>query len=517
MTRSAITVILISGVQFLFTVLGQAIVTWRFGASKETDAFILACTPPLIVTTALSWASSLVAVPIFVKEFAKSGSHQAWRIGSAFVFSAIVVVTLIASLGFVFSWKLSSALAPGFSAEQLSLASQVMKVCWLSSSVLVVASVLIAIRNCREQFALTSASALFGPLGTVLGALLLTEQFGIVGVAIGQFVGTVAQLMLLSSRIISPNRIWIPTDLGNCKATLRTAAVMAIPVAIGGSVYLLLPCIERFYASEFGEGAISYLGLAQRLGATVFPILAVGLATPLATKLAKSPEVQSHFQTSGLLSSVTRGFLVVTIPLVVLSPAYAEPLIRTCFEHGQFTRENTVAVARILPLYTLGACASAYGTILGRAFSAVFSDTWTPVAALSGMLVFYVVACELSVRTLGCEALALASCIYWVFSTAIQCAVLRFRLGIAGGMRILTVTSCCTISAALTTVILMVFTPYLSPVAACSAVLVGFVVYAWMAKSVFRVDEVSTILRSIRNVILYSRFKHQEACRASSN
>jgi putative peptidoglycan lipid II flippase len=183
-----------------------------------------------------------------------------------------------------------------------------------------------------------------------------------------------------------------------------------------------------------GDGANSYLYYGTRI--MQFPMALVGIAMataifPTLSMLAVRGDRSRLRDTLGQAVGITN---FVAIPAAVGLVVLAFPIVRFLFEHGEFTRADTEATARVIRAYTLGIPVISALQIVTRAFYAQ-GDTRTPLR-----IAFVTVACNLAlnlvlVGPLEETGLALATSVTACINLALLAAALRPGLGRGRGRR----------------------------------------------------------------------------------
>jgi putative peptidoglycan lipid II flippase len=202
---------------------------------------------------------------------------------------------------------------------------------------------------------------------------------------------------------------------------------LILPFVLLGLITRIGPVFERFFASGLPDGDLSYIGYANKTVRIFQSMLAVTVVT------ATFPVMSKNFARDGvrgLLSTFkysARLTLAVAIPVVTIGTVIALPLIEVLFERGVFTHEDTIAVARILPIILLEAILFAMiGNLLTRAFY-VTKDTRTVPIVTSSAIIPYVFVAYWATRQWGYVGLAAAGAFYAFLGVIVLFALLLRR------------------------------------------------------------------------------------------
>jgi putative peptidoglycan lipid II flippase len=128
--------------------------------------------------------------------------------------------------------------------------------------------------------------------------------------------------------------------------------------------------------------------------------------------------------------------LFLVVPAMTGLIILALPITQLLFEHGRFTRAETLLTYGALAAYSLGLPAFATSKIFASAFYAL-KDTRTPVKVATGCVLINVVGNITLMRPFGVMGLAFATTLASAANAGVLCWLLRRRLGALGGRRML--------------------------------------------------------------------------------
>jgi putative peptidoglycan lipid II flippase len=445
LARSTLTVTLLSLAYAALSLGAQLVIAYVHGAGLETDAYFVAITISYLLVTMVAGVGPTALVPIFVESRSERGEAAAWSFASKLVAGFAIVLCVFAVASFLLAEPLIGLAAPGLEPAQRSLAAALLRVCTPSIVFMGLSMVVTGIYQARSAFAVPAASILLIPLGTMVGAALLSSRFGIRAAALGQAVGALAQFLVLALPLVHPSRLWMPRVAA--RVELALAVRMMAPYALGGFAFQAAPMIERFFGSDLPTGSISYLSIANRIGNSLMPLLVAGLATTIFTRLSAHGAVRDPEGARQTLSLSLRVLAVVAVPIALFSPFYAEPLVSVLFIRGRFVAGDASAVAAVVPLYVLGSTALGCGTLVERGFHSLLKDTLTPSVNVAVNVLLYIAVCAFLAPRFGYVGLAVAYAFFWCSTVILSALLLRRRLGSGGGRGIAGVGLRCVLAA----------------------------------------------------------------------
>jgi len=184
-----------------------------------------------------------------------------------------------------------------------------------------------------------------------------------------------------------------------------------------------------------GDGANSALWYGNRL--MQFPLGVFGIAMGTALLPAMSHQVaRNNFdEVKSTLSFSLRSVFFVVIPASVGLIILSEPIVRLCFERGQFDAVATMRTARTLVYYCIGLFAYSGVKLVVSAFYSL-QDTKTPVRVGVFCMLLNIVCNLIFMQFLREAGLALATSVSSTANFLILYWLLRRRIGSFEGARI---------------------------------------------------------------------------------
>jgi putative peptidoglycan lipid II flippase len=383
--RSAVLVALLFAADKLLAVLRDAAIGRAFGASAELDAYYAAFElPDLLFTVVAGSALATALIPVLSALLARDDREGAWRLVSAVVNLALLIVATASVVAAIFAPQVIRAVAPGFDPYRTALAVRLMRLVLLQTLLSSLSGIAMSVLQAHQHFLLPAAAPLAYTMGRIVGALWLAPHWGIFGLAWGGLLGTVGHLLIQVPGLIRYGVRWRPTlrhaDLGE---VLR----LMLPRALGlGATYLNF-VLPTFLGSRLAEGAISAYEYGWRL--MQFPETIIGTALGL-TVFPTLAERANAGDTAGLRRTAgwaLRLVLALAVPAAAGLVLLGRPLTALFFQRGAFDAAATERVYWGLQFFAVGLVSHAALEVVSRLFYAR-RDMWTPLwAALAGLAV----------------------------------------------------------------------------------------------------------------------------------
>ena len=189
--------VMFGGVLALFAGLASnIIVAYIFGAGSSMDAYLTAIVIPSYLQIVFFSSLSFVVIPAFIEAKAKNQDEDAWGLVGTFFWITLIVLSLIAVLGSVFSQPLIRLVVPGFQSTKSALASQMLAISIFTMPFIGISTLTTAIQNARHRFFWPSFAPAFGSMTNVIVLLIFSRILRPVG-------------PLLGISIISYSAVWI--------------------------------------------------------------------------------------------------------------------------------------------------------------------------------------------------------------------------------------------------------------------------------------------------------------------
>jgi putative peptidoglycan lipid II flippase len=202
------------------------------------------------------------------------------------------------------------------------------------------------------------------------------------------------------------------------------------PATLGIAAVQINVVVNTYFASELGNGPVSWLSVAFRLMYLPIGMFGVALGTVALPSLARSAARGDLGAFRASLGEGLRLLSLLCLPAAAGLAICAEPIIAVIYQHGRFGPDDTHAAAMALAAYALGLTGYAAIKILGPAFYAL-NDAQTPmkVSALSVALNLASNWLAIRVLHLGHVGLALSTSLVALWNSMLLLALLRRRIG----------------------------------------------------------------------------------------
>ncbi|MEU5398638.1 lipid II flippase MurJ [Streptomyces sp. NPDC005963] len=400
-----------------------------YGASTDSDAFLIAWTvPEMAATLLIEDAMALLLVPAFSHAIARRAADRARdpdprtdptrdavrdlvaaTLPRLFTALALATVLLIA-----LAPQFVRVLAPGFADPELAVdCTRLTALTVLSFGITGYFS---AALRAHGRFLPPAGVYVAYNTGIIATVLALHTVWGVraaaAGVAVGGLLMVLAQLPAFLRQVNHPTAAGQPGPRRRVPrqrepAPLIGFAVVA-PIVLFAVSRQSQVLVERFLASSLPGGAISHLNYAQKV-AQMPMVLSLMICTVTFPAVAKAMAEGNRERARRRVENdlALAGLVVLLGTALILG--YAPQIIEVLFQRGQFDAADTATTATVMRVYAAGLLGHTLVGALGRPFFSSGRPTWYPAAAMAVGLVVTVAAGTAAVGPWGVYGIAAAN------------------------------------------------------------------------------------------------------------
>ena len=411
----------------------DAVIAWFLGAGFSSDAFIAAFRIPNLLRRLFAEGSlSSAFIPIFTEYMVNQGRAEAFHLArSAFRMVGIILIVITVSGVLLTPW-IVKIIAPGFSAEKLSLTITLTRIMFPYIFFIGLVALSMGILNVIGHFAAPAlAPALLNI--AIIGAVFFISPFvatPVVGLAFGVFIGGVLQLALQIPVLMRKGfRFWEKSKM--IHSGLKRVGALIPPVILGGAVYQINVVVGTLLGSLLAEGSVTYLYFADRLVQFPLGVFAIATSTAVLPSLSRHAAVGEIVKLKDTFGHALRLVFFITIPALVGLIILREPIVILLFQRGAFDINASQLTAQALLYYCIGLWPFAAVRIVAATFFAM-QDTRTPVQIAAISIFANIIMGVILMRSLSHGGLALATSLASMLNLGLLVLALRAKLGALG-------------------------------------------------------------------------------------
>jgi len=380
--KAAVIIMVLSLASKLLGFLRETFIADRFGASVETDAYLVAITIPTVLFASVAASLGTSFIPVFTEWLEKKDRDEAFNFVNNLVNLLIVFCLLFSLFGMALSPLLVKFLAPGFKDYAYYLTATLIR---MSFPIVFFIALTYIASSILQVFGNFTIPALIGiPYNFIIITFLvfLSGIFGIKGLTIATLIASASQLIIHLPYLKKMGYSYSFTlDINH--PAIRRIFILILPVIMGSAAYQINTIVDRILASTLEEGSISALNFANRLNGLTIGIFTAAISTVMYPRLSKYAVERDWANFKDSLVKAINYMLTILIPSATGLIILRVPIIKFLFERGAFDSRDTMMTAYALMFFSIGLVAVGINDVLNKAFFSL-QDTRTPM--IGGMI-----------------------------------------------------------------------------------------------------------------------------------
>ena len=322
------------------------------GANIYSDIFFIAFKLPNLFRSVFADGAFTQA---FIPSYAKS-KHKIRFSSIIFLqlFGFLIILSLLVSM---FSHIVAKAFAIGFTKETIDLAAPLFAINFFYLPIIFTVTFMAALLQYKHHFATSAYSTALLNLG-MIAALLISKNMDkyeiTFFVSYGVIAGGILQILAHAYSIKSKNLCKIFHFKKHEKKEDNKFYKNFFSATLGSSTLHLSAFIDTWLASFLISGSISYLYYANRVFQLPLAIFAIATSIALFPMIARAIKNKDENRALSLMKKSSMILFVVLSISMLIGIIFNDFIVKTLFERGAFTSEDSANTALILTMYLLG-------------------------------------------------------------------------------------------------------------------------------------------------------------------
>lgn len=426
MKKTAATIMIITILSKLFGFLREVTLSYFYGASQTSDAYLIALTIPNVIFAFIGAGIATTYIPLYSNIMQEKGTQNADRFTNNIVNFVLILCTLIILIGMIFTVPIVKMFASGFVGETLQVSVFFTRITLIGiyfSGLIYILSGYLQIKNNYIIPALIGFPSNF----IIVTSIALSPNYGSVILAAGSVIATASQVLLLIPFAYKKGYRY-SFVLDRKDEYLKKMLYLSFPIIISASVNQINVLVDRTIASQIVEGGISALNYANKLILFVHGIIAMSIATVMYPMISKMAAEKNMDKLKNLLSESISAINLFIIPAAIGAMVFAQPIVELLFGRGAFDYQAVSLTSYALLFYSIGMVGFGLREVLSRVFYSM-QDTKTPMINASIAVGMNIILNIILSRFWGIGGLALATSISALFCTLLLFISLRKKIG----------------------------------------------------------------------------------------
>src|SRR3989344_4092723 len=161
----------------------------HFFAPDELSLFFAAFRLPDLIFEVLVFGTfSSAFIPVFSRTL-KKGNGAAWEVATTVLNLGLIIFAIVAILVSVFADKIYFLVAPGFGGTEREVIVPIARILFAAQGLFIISYVLTGVLESLRHFLIPALAPLFYNLGIIIGTLVLSSKYHLMGPTLGVVFG----------------------------------------------------------------------------------------------------------------------------------------------------------------------------------------------------------------------------------------------------------------------------------------------------------------------------------------
>lgn len=429
MKKTALVLMLITIFSKIFGFLRELALSYFYGASGISDAYIISLTIPNVIFMFIGTAITAGFIPSFANIEKDKGTDEANIFVSNLITLVMLACTILIVIGNIFAPELVKIFASGFEGETLEYAIRFTRIGLFSIYFLSLVYIYTPFLQSKESF---YGPALIGfPLNIITVLIIyFSKKIDVEILAYGSLLSALGQAAFLYPFARKRGyRYRFHLDLHDPE--IQSMAVMALPMIIGSSINQINVLVDRTVASGIAEGGISALNYGNLLNMLMYSVFIMPLVSIMYPSISKFVANKDFSSMKNSVSEILIVACLIVLPATFGIMIFSQETVSIAYGRGAFDQQAVLNTSGALFFYSLGLLGISFREVLSRVFYSV-KDSKTPmINAAVGLIINIVLNLTLS-KIIGIPGLALATSISAIVTSTLMFISVRRRFGAFG-------------------------------------------------------------------------------------
>lgn len=349
LTKNVVSLILLTLILKGFGFVNRILIAFYFGTSEFTDIFYNASGFVDSVVATITASLSVAITNIYLENKNRKNND-------CFVSSLVIVLSaimqLLTILVFIFSFYISSFLAPGYTIESKKVLANTLWLLSLTFPFHGVIAVYSSVLQAEKNFIPVKLTGTISSILTIISMVLLAGQYGINALIISYILGSVlnAFFLIFSARKDVSFRFKLDLDAIQWKRIFK----MMIPLLIATAAHELNLTIDRSIASGIATGAVSALSYSCVLYLFIENVIINSLVMALFPELKEKAIRNSQERIAMDINNVIFFGETLLIPVSIWIALNTTEITKLIYMRGSFDMDSLSLTSAALVGYIVG-------------------------------------------------------------------------------------------------------------------------------------------------------------------
>lgn len=367
----------------------QLVIAAYFGTSGSIDTFLLANGAITDLGTAVFSSFTLVYLNQLIKMRDNEEEYKKYNSKVLLYFS--IISLCLTSFICLFSSNIIKWIGPGLSNEMCEKGSRYLLL--LSPLLILICfrAITTTILDSKKCFFYGRSLGLIQSVTIILTIVFYNHIIGVDVLLYGTIVSILIEVFIGIAFLLKKKEFKFGNLSLKFDKNLKYLFLSMLPLFISNTIAEINALIDRAIASNLGEGYISAISYSQTLKQFVFSVLITSVASVMYTDFSIDVSQQQRDGLSKRIYNYIALFMIVIIPVSVVSIICSKDIVTLVFKRGEFDDYSVQLSSLALIGYGLGFVFFAFQTVFLRAYYSVGNTKFPLVATMIGIIIGIVV------------------------------------------------------------------------------------------------------------------------------
>lgn len=335
--------------------------------------------PDLLFNVLILGAVSSVFIPILTEKISHNLQDEAKEIAQKVMTAALFFTIVSATILFLLMPYLIPLLVPKFGLDRLAMTIKVARILMLTPVFFSISYTISGVLNSYKRFLAYSLAPLVYNFTIIIGVLLFSDRFSVVGVAWAVAAGSVLHALV---QYPSAKRAGFSFKLKNFwgDRQIRNIFRLMIPRSIGLGMNQITLFAFTAISSALAAGSIAIYTFADNIQTVPVVVFGTSVVTALFPTLAEQAAREDRAQFYEYFIRAFRAIIYIMLPVSLLIYLLSNQIVRLILGSGKFTLFDTSRASATLAAFALAITFEALLGLLIRSFFA-WKNTRLPMFA----------------------------------------------------------------------------------------------------------------------------------------
>ncbi len=352
----------------------RLLIQYFFADKSVLDTFWAAFRiPDTIFQILIVGALSSAFIPVFSRYLEHDKQDEANNIASSMMNTIVGIMLVLTVVIIIWAEPLCRLIAGGFPEGQIILMARLTRIMALAQVLFGFSTFITGIIQSHKRFIVPALAPSLYNIGIILGTVLFSQRFGIMGPAIGVVIG--ALLHLLAQLPLAYHLGFSYRPVIHKHPAISEMTRLMLPRMLTLSLRQIEQTVLIAFSSWLSLGTVTIISIAQQL--TNLPIRLIGVTIGQASLpfFAKETAKNNLTGLATMVNDAILQMLYLALPASVIMLVLRIPLVRLAYGADSFPWAETVTTGKLVAMFALAIAAGSLSHIIVRVFYALHNTT----------------------------------------------------------------------------------------------------------------------------------------------